>query len=113
VRAARFRAIKLDIANSLGRPDLSVATLADRHACTPRSLQRLFEAEGTTFTDYVLAERLAWAHLLLSDPGRDGDKISAIAYECGFGDISYFNRMFRRRFGVVPSEIRAQARVPT
>ena len=52
------------------RPDLSVAALAARHGCTPRFVQRLFEAEGTTFTEYVLAERLARAHRMLMDPRR-------------------------------------------
>jgi AraC-like DNA-binding protein len=36
--------------------------------------------------------------------------IAATAYDCGFGDVSYFNRMFRRSYGAAPSEIRAQAR---
>jgi AraC-like DNA-binding protein len=31
--------------------------------------------------------------------------ISAIAYEAGFGDLSHFNRSFRRRYGVPPSEV--------
>jgi AraC-like DNA-binding protein len=109
LRAARFHAIKQDIAKSLAQPDLSVLTLAKRHACTPRFVQRLFEAEGTTFTEYVLAQRLARAHRLLSDPRREGEKISAVAYDAGFGDVSYFNRAFRRHFGAAPSEIRAQA----
>jgi AraC-like DNA-binding protein len=110
LRAARLHAIKLDIADSLGQPGLSVATLAARHGCTPRSVQRLFETDGTTFTEYVLSQRLAKAHRILLDPRRAADKISAVAYDCGFGDVSYFNRMFRRQFGAVPSAIRAEAR---
>jgi AraC-like DNA-binding protein len=110
LRAARLHALKHDIAGSLAEADLSVATLAARHGCTPRSIQRLFETEGTTFTDYLLAQRLAQAHRMLTDPQRAGDKVSAIAYDCGFGDVSYFNRVFRRRFGAVPSDVRARVR---
>jgi AraC-like DNA-binding protein len=110
LRAARLRAIKQDIARNLDQSDLSVATLAKRHGCTPRFVQRLFEAEGTTFTEYVLAQRLARAHRLLIDPRREHDKISVVAYDSGFGDVSYFNRMFRRHYGAAPSDIRAQAR---
>jgi len=84
--------------------------LAARHHCTERCVQRLFEREGTTFTEYVVAQRLANAHRMLSDPRRDGDKIGTIAFECGFGDVSYFNRAFRRSYGSAPSDIRAQAR---
>jgi len=106
VRAARLHAIKADIAGHLAEVDLSVAALALRHGCTPRFVQRLFEAEGTTFTEYVLAQRLALAHRMLSDPRRSGDKIATIAYDAGFGDLSYFNRAFRRRFGGAPSDVR-------
>lgn len=110
LRAARLHAIKQDIAKHLDRSDLSVATLADRHGCTPRFVQRLFEMEGTTFTDYVLAQRLAHAHRRLIDPRREGEKISAVAFDSGFGDVSYFNRVFRRHYGAAPSDVRAQAR---
>jgi AraC-like DNA-binding protein len=110
LRAARLNAIKQDIAKSLDRPDLSVTTLAACQGLTPRFVQRLFEAEGTTFTEYVLSQRLARAHRLLTDPRRDGEKISAVAYDCGFADVSYFNRAFRRHYGAAPSDVRAEAR---
>jgi AraC-like DNA-binding protein len=106
LRAARLLAIKQDIARGLDRPDLTVAALAARHGCTRRFIQRLFESEGTSFTDYVLTQRLACAHRLLTDPCRDGDKISTIALDAGFGDLSYFNRVFRQHFGDTPSGIR-------
>jgi transcriptional regulator GlxA family with amidase domain len=110
VHAARLHAVKQDIGRRLDQPDLSVAGLAFRHGCTPRFIQRLFEAEGTTFTEYVLAQRLARAHGLLSDTSRRAEKISAVALDCGFGDVSYFNRAFRRRYGAAPSDVLAQAR---
>jgi AraC-like DNA-binding protein len=110
IRAARLHAIKQDIAKNLDRPDLSVTNLADRHGCTPRFVQRLFETEGTTLTEYVLAQRLARAHRMLTDAQHAGEKISAVAYDSGFGDVSYFNRAFRRHYGAPPSEIRAQSR---
>jgi AraC-like DNA-binding protein len=110
LRAARLHAIKQDIARYLDQPNLTVSALAARHRYTMRFVQRLFEMEGTTFTEYVLAQRLARAREMLIDPRRQREKISTIAYDCGFGDVSYFNRMFRRNFGVAPSDIRAQAR---
>jgi AraC-like DNA-binding protein len=109
-RAARLRAIKQDVATLLDQPDLSVATIAARHRIKPRWVQRLFESEGTTFTQYVLAQRLARAHRLLTDPLYANQKICTIALDVGFGDLSYFNRAFRRRYDVAPSELRAAAR---
>src|SRR6266446_438959 len=109
-RAARLRAIKEDIATWLDQPDLSVATIAARHRAKPRWVQRLFESEGTTFTEYVLAQRLVRAHRLLTDPLYANQKVSTIALDIGFGDLSYFNRAFRRRYGMTPSELRPPAR---
>jgi len=110
VRAARLRMIKEDIATQLDRADLSVATIAVRHRIKPRWIQRLFEREGTTFTEYVLTQRLLRAHRLLADPRHASQKISTIAFNVGFGDLSYFNRAFRRHYGAAPSELRAAAK---
>ena len=109
-RAARLRAIKEDIANCLDQPELSVATIAARHRIKPRWVQRLFEGDDTTFTEYVLAQRLVHAHRLLTDPRRASQKISTISLDAGFGDLSYFNRAFRQHYGVAPSELRAAAK---
>ncbi|RUX33774.1 helix-turn-helix domain-containing protein, partial [Mesorhizobium sp. M7A.F.Ca.CA.002.09.1.1] len=38
-----------------------------------------------------------------------GRSITAIAYEAGFNDLSYFNRAFRRRYDATPSDVRAAA----
>jgi AraC-like DNA-binding protein len=46
---------------------------------------------------------------MLADPACAGRTVSAIALEAGFGDVSYFNRRFRRRYGMSPSDARAQA----
>jgi len=54
----------------------------------------------------VLGLRLARAHRMLTDPRFAAWTIKAVAYELGFGDRSYFNRAFRRRYGVSPSDLR-------
>jgi AraC-like DNA-binding protein len=110
VRAARLQAIKADVRANLERGDLSVATAAAWHRLPVRYVQRLFEAEGVTFTEFVLAERLARAYRLLMDRRNANLKISALAISAGFGSLSYFNEAFRRRFGMSPSDARAQVR---
>jgi AraC-like DNA-binding protein len=109
VRAARLRAVKADIMANLGARGLSLAAVAMRHNISPSYVRKLFESEGTSFTDFVLSERLARARRLIADPRSAGRTIGDIALEAGFGDLSYFNRAFRRRFGDTPSGIRADA----
>jgi AraC-like DNA-binding protein len=46
---------------------------------------------------------------MLRDPCLGGYSISSVAYDVGFGDLSYFNRALRRRYGATPSEIRQSA----
>jgi AraC-like DNA-binding protein len=110
VRGARFHSIKSDIAARLNDEALSIRAVAARHKVTPRYIQRLFEESGSTFTEYVLSQRLARAHRLLTDARLAPRTLTAIAFEVGFSDLSYFNRAFRRRFGASPSDLRAQAR---
>ena len=57
---------------------------------TPRYVQMLFDEEGTTFTDFVLRQRLARAHRMLSDPRYAEQKIAALAYNAGFNDPVLF-----------------------
>jgi AraC-like DNA-binding protein len=112
VRAARLHAIKADIAEHVDSSDLSVAAVAARQRVTPRYVQMLFDTESTTFSQFVLGQRLARAHRMLSDLRYAGWTIGAIAFEVGFGDVSYFNRSFRRFYGDAPSQVRAAARQP-
>jgi AraC-like DNA-binding protein len=109
IRAARLYAIKTDITRRLASHDLSVTAVAARHGVSPRYVQALFETEGTTFSEFVRGQRLARAHQLLDDPHRLRTQISEIAFEVGFSDLSHFNRDFRRRYGVAPSDVRAAA----
>jgi len=106
MRAARLEAIKDDIRSNLLDETLSVTALAARHGVTPRYVHKLFEDEGVTYTQFVVQRRLDRALPMLRDPRFSARRISDIAYDVGFGDLSYFNRVFRRRYGATPSEIR-------
>lgn len=106
MRAARLKAVKADIAANLTGRDLSVTAVAVRQRVTPRYIHMLFDSEGTTFSQFVLAQRLTRARSLLVDPRHNHKPISALAYDSGFGDLSHFNHAFRRQFGITPSEAR-------
>jgi AraC-like DNA-binding protein len=107
LRAARLRAIKADIAQNLAHGDVSASALALRQRVTPRYIGKLFESEGTTLSQFVLCQRLAQVHRMLSDPRHRHQTISTIAYNAGFNDLSTFNRAFRRHFSATPSDVRA------
>ena len=109
VRAARLAMIKADIAAKLIHPNLSLDWIATRHGISPRYLRDLFAGEGTSFSDHVLARRLDHARTLLSNPHLAHRRIGTIALESGFGDLSYFNRAYRRRYGMTPGETRLAA----
>jgi AraC-like DNA-binding protein len=106
VRAARLKAIKADIGGHLCEPGLSIAMIALRHGISPRYVRKLFQDEQTTFSDFVLLRRLERSRQLLRSPAHAVATIAAIAHACGFNDLSYFNRTFRRRYGVTPSDCR-------
>jgi AraC-like DNA-binding protein len=106
--AARLHAIKDDIRKNLGRADLSVHSIAASHRVSVRYVQKLFEDSGCTFTQFVMEQRLDAAYKALAAPS--SPPINAIVYDLGFGDLSYFNRMFRRRYGCTPSDVRNTAR---
>jgi AraC-like DNA-binding protein len=109
IAAARLRAIMIDICAHLGDGDLSVAEVAQRQRVSPRYVHKLFEHEGITFSSFMRDQRLVRAHRLLSDSRLPDRTIGAIAFDVGFGDLSYFNRTFRRRYGATPSEVRSTA----
>lgn len=109
LRAARLAAIKADIVANLSRRDLTADKIGRVHGVSAGYVRRLLAGEGTSFMDFLREQRLLHADRALSDRDPSGRTISAIAYESGFNDLSHFNRTFRRRFGLTPSEVRATA----
>jgi AraC-like DNA-binding protein len=109
VRAARLAAIQRMISQQFGNPGLNAATIAVELGVTPRYVHLLLEATGRSFTQHLLDQRLEQAAALLRDPRRQDRKITDIAQETGFADLSHFNRAFRRRFGDTPSGVRGAA----
>jgi AraC-like DNA-binding protein len=85
-------------------PELSIQDMADDLGMSLRQLQRGFAGISSTPTKYLLVRRLEHARRALDDrrSGRRGDLISSLAYEAGFSDLSYFQRCFRKAFGMTP-----------
>lgn len=110
IPTARLAAIRADILANLADLNLSTKTLAQRHGLSERYVHLLFEQNELSFNRFVTNERLKRAMLMLSDPAQASLRISDIAFTVGFGDLTTFNRAFRRRYGNTPRAIRAAQR---
>jgi len=106
VAAAHLAAVLAHIAKSFVEPGLTVEAVARRQGVSRRYLQRLLEESGMSFTERVNELRLQKAFALLTTERYGKRRISDIALEAGFSDISHFNRLFRARFGDTPRGVR-------
>ncbi|WP_407158743.1 AraC family transcriptional regulator [Bradyrhizobium sp. STM 3557] len=106
VVAARHSAVLDYIATHFQEPELSVQMVARCQGISPRYLQRLIASSGSSFTGYVNELRLQQALRLLTESGDSTQRISDIALQVGFSDVSHFNRLFRARFGDSPRNVR-------
>jgi AraC-like DNA-binding protein len=73
-----------------------------------RYVQLLFERSGATFSSFLMEQRLLATYRRLTNALLRAATVTQIATDCGFADLSTFNRAFRRRFGATPSDIRAE-----
>lgn len=83
--------------------DLSLHALAESLYVNSSYLSRLFKREtGESFSGYVLARRMERAKELLLE----GAKVYDAALATGYRDISYFAKVFRKYWGIAPSELK-------
>nr|WP_232470494.1 AraC family transcriptional regulator [Methylococcus sp. BF19-07] len=109
LRAVRLAALKRYLHDHHHHPRLSVATAARALNISERYLHDLIAETGESFTEMVNRLRLERACRLLCDPRQRHLRIGEIAFASGFNDLSYFNRLFRRRFGETPGTFKTGA----
>ncbi|HVZ54311.1 MAG TPA: AraC family transcriptional regulator [Pseudolabrys sp.] len=110
LRAARLQAILGEIKRGFADPAFAPAVVAGKLRCSENYVQKLLHESGATFSERVLELRLQKVRGMLASPRHDGMRIIEIAFACGFNDVSYFNRCFRRRFGDAPTQWRGERR---
>ncbi|WP_405762770.1 helix-turn-helix domain-containing protein [Streptomyces sp. NBC_00045] len=89
-------------------PGLSPESIARAHHISVRYLQKLFQNDGSTVSQWVRQRRLEFCRLEL---GRSNRRITmaAVAHRWGFSSPSHFSRTFRGAYGMSPSEWQALA----
>lgn len=88
--------------------ELSPHWVAAELGVSCRYIHKLFAMSGTTFSGYVRAKRLDKVRVDLLSLSRRKEPIHVIAYRWGFGDLSGFNRAFKKRFAYSPREYRSR-----
>lgn len=106
LRAARLAAVLRLIRARFTDPEISPAAVAAQIGISPRHLHGLLQMTGVSFSERVQELRLQRAFELLSGARRFTPKISDAAYDAGFSDLSHFNRLFRRKYGMTPTAAR-------
>ena len=105
LRAVRLKAALTILQKRFAEPHFSAQKLAAAAGLSERYVNELLYEAGASFTVRLNELRLRKAAELLAN--REG-RVSDIAFECGFNDLSYFNRCFRRRFGLTPTAARGR-----
>ena len=98
--------VRAHIEQHLGDLQLDPAAIAAAHHMSVRHLHRLFEAERTSVGAWIRHRRLERCRTDLADPRLQDRPVSALAAHWGLADPAHFSRLFRRTYGVSPTEYR-------
>jgi AraC family transcriptional regulator, positive regulator of tynA and feaB len=101
--------VKQLIARSLADPELTITRVASLAGMSSRKLQRLFQASGVTYGEWLRCERLRHCYFELVSSRDQNVSITDLAFRWGFSDVSHFSRAFRAQFGVCARDVRARS----
>lgn len=85
--------------------EVRLSALAEQLSVSQEHLSRVFKKEtGMGFKEYLTGFRLQKAEEMLKH--ETGRAVSEVAYACGFNDGNYFSYIFKKAYGVSPTEVR-------
>ncbi|WP_121612399.1 AraC family transcriptional regulator [Mesobacillus foraminis] len=91
--------------------DLDLQYLSKRVAVSPAHFSRVFKnLVGVNVTEYITVKRVLLAKELLLN---FDEKISTIAFQCGFKAMPHFYRTFKKHTSMTPSEYRKNSLIDT
>jgi len=99
--------IRRFVRTHLQDPELGPASIARAYSISVRALHALFEDVDASVAGLVRSERLARCLEDLQRP--NGGSVTDIAFRWGFCDAAHFSRVFKRAYGITPSDVRQQA----
>ena len=103
-----FRNIKRFIDEHLDDPALGPEMLSQALRCSRSTLFRRFNMPGG-IKGYIQDQRLAHCYSALTSDQASFNFIYELAQRWGFDQTSYFNRLFKRRFGKSPIDVQRNA----
>ena len=84
--------------------ELRLPELASLAGMSSSAFSRFFKLHtGRNISEYIIDLRLGYAARMLVDTAKS---ISEIGFDCGFNNLSNFNRIFKKKKGCSPSEFR-------
>lgn len=84
--------------------ELRLPELASMAGMSSSAFSRFFKLHtGRNISEYIIDLRLGYAARMLVDTAKS---ISEIGFDCGFNNLSNFNRIFKKKKGCSPSEFR-------
>ena len=92
------------VEQNINNPQFDVAYFCKEIGMAQATLFRKLKAiTKMSTTEFIRTIKLKKAATLIK---QDAGKMEDIAFQSGFNDISYFNRCFKKQFGVTPSEFK-------
>jgi AraC-like DNA-binding protein len=101
------QAIQEYIEHRLADPCLSLRRISQAFGCSVRTLHRAFNRPGApSLGSYLWRRRVEVSAEILRVPGAASRTLTQIALDLGFSSSAHFSTLFRKAFGVTPSEYR-------